>query len=257
MTTYKVPASDHAWSYDVATGQTCCSAPAMAHEAAAEPAALPPGWWTWRSPEGVDHAVPGVRPCATCGRHHDKPDPKQAAAGLPDYLHVALADADKVLGRQPVPGDNPYMLLHAAELALRTLASAVRRHGTEQARKDAFWAGQIRPGAFGPALPENLAAWDGSPRLPDEQVRTYLRRVRAGIEAGETAGPLEPWLTDTCPDCDAVIVGDGIVEGEDPGIAHVLIAGAVVIGCAGTRVIPPARVGLPAGDWQDWRDSAE
>lgn len=29
-------------------------------------------WWTWTSPNGVDHLVPGDRPCATCGRHHDR-----------------------------------------------------------------------------------------------------------------------------------------------------------------------------------------
>jgi hypothetical protein len=37
-TKYKVPASDHAWSYDVATGRTCCEYPTMAHEATEEDA---------------------------------------------------------------------------------------------------------------------------------------------------------------------------------------------------------------------------
>jgi hypothetical protein len=30
-------------------------------------------WWTWTSPNnGVRHLVPGSRPCATCGWHHDR-----------------------------------------------------------------------------------------------------------------------------------------------------------------------------------------
>jgi hypothetical protein len=27
-------------------------------------------WWTWHSPNGVEHLVPGNRPCATCGMSH-------------------------------------------------------------------------------------------------------------------------------------------------------------------------------------------
>jgi hypothetical protein len=50
-------------------------------EAAADPAASPPGFEMWVSPAGVPHLVPVIRdngpvmepvtgPCATCGRHH-------------------------------------------------------------------------------------------------------------------------------------------------------------------------------------------
>jgi hypothetical protein len=38
-------------------------------------AVLGQDWWTWTSPEnGVRHLVPGDRPCATCGKHHDHDD---------------------------------------------------------------------------------------------------------------------------------------------------------------------------------------
>lgn len=36
-------------------------------------AAYETDWWTWTSPNRVDHLVPGDRPCATCGRHHPRP----------------------------------------------------------------------------------------------------------------------------------------------------------------------------------------
>lgn len=32
---YRVPATDHGWAYDVATGSTCCESPAAAHETTA------------------------------------------------------------------------------------------------------------------------------------------------------------------------------------------------------------------------------
>lgn len=30
------------------------------------------GWWTWVSPNGVEHLVPKCGPCVTCGQHHEK-----------------------------------------------------------------------------------------------------------------------------------------------------------------------------------------
>jgi hypothetical protein len=40
----------------------------------ATPARTADEWRTWTSPDGIDHIVPGIRPCATCGRHHDPDD---------------------------------------------------------------------------------------------------------------------------------------------------------------------------------------
>jgi hypothetical protein len=167
--------------------------------------------------------------------HTDNP-----AAGLPDYLWTALRDADKSLAESGRTPGRSY------REALEGLDNAVRRHGTEQARR----------GAYVPGRPENQLEWDGTPRFRARE-SYYLRRVRAAITHGDPGELIGPWITDTCPDCDAVITGDGIVEGDTPGISHVLIGGAVVIGCGGAWLIPPSRVGLPAGDWQDWRTEEE
>lgn len=53
-------------------------------------------WWTWESPNGVDHLVPGDRPCATCGRHHD-PEENIVNAIADDIIGLADGDTNKAL----------------------------------------------------------------------------------------------------------------------------------------------------------------
>jgi hypothetical protein len=85
----------------------------------------------------------------------------------------------------------------------------------------------------------------------DERTREYLRRVRAAGLA-----TLTPWRTRRCPECGDLVTGDGLVTGGAEGeFAHVVIGGAVVLGCEGFFVVDPAALGMDPGQWQDWRGS--
>jgi hypothetical protein len=44
-----------------------------------------------------------------------------------------------------------------------------------------------------------------------------------------------------------------VVSGAEGGCAHVLIRGAVVLGCRGLWIIDPAALGMDRGRWEDWR----
>ena len=100
---------------------------------------------------------------------------------------------------------------------------------------------------------ENWTATDLRPMF-GRAARSYLRAVR-------TADPesIAPWRTAVCPKCGQTpagadaIGGGGQVVPADDGETHVVIAGAVVLGCAGYRVVDPAAVGLDRGHWEDWR----
>jgi len=70
----------------------------------------------------------------------------------------------------------------------------------------------------------------------------------AQVEAAYAVEPLQlsPWLTNICPECDGS-------WGED---SHELIEGTdlIAIGCQGYWIISPEAVGLPLGNWCDWRE---
>lgn len=102
---------------------------------------------------------------------------------------------------------------------------------------------------------ENWTAGDHRPMFVRAD-RGYLRAVR-------TAGPgsIAPWRTGVCPRCgqapagaDAIGAGGQVVTADD-GKVHVVIGGAVVLGCESFRVVDPAAVGLGRGRWEDWRSS--
>ena len=83
----------------------------------------------------------------------------------------------------------------------------------------------------------------------DARTRAYLRAVR--LASREVTAP---WRTGTCPECGEPIPGDGFVTGHDGEYAHIILDGAVVLGCEGYFVINPAAAGLNPEQWQDWRD---
>jgi hypothetical protein len=72
--------------------------------------------------------------------------------------------------------------------------------------------------------------------------QTYLDTVRA---ADTTA--IARWRTRTCPECQDILTADG----QYPD-GHVVVNGAVVIGCEGYYVIDPAALGQPDPHWADW-----
>jgi hypothetical protein len=100
---------------------------------------------------------------------------------------------------------------------------------------------------------ENWAAGDHRPMFGRTD-RDYLRAVRTA-----DLGSIAPWRTGVCPRCgqapagaNAVGAGGQVVTADD-GQAHVIIAGVVVLGCEGFRVVDPAAVGLDRDQWEDWR----
>jgi hypothetical protein len=106
-------------------------------------------------------------------------------------------------------------------------------------------------------LVEDLTTAHGRPMFGDYD-RGYLRAVRA-------AGPdaTEPWRTTVCPECGedlpadpAVAVPDGLVLTRDGETAHVMMHGGVVLGCEGFWIVSPAAIGIPLGQWEDWRNDA-
>jgi hypothetical protein len=100
---------------------------------------------------------------------------------------------------------------------------------------------------------ENWTAADHRPMF-GRAARSYLRAVR-------TADPesIAPWRTSVCPNCGKIPAGADAIGGggqavpAGDGETHVVIAGAVVLGCSGYRVVDPAAVGLDRGQWEDWR----
>jgi hypothetical protein len=97
----------------------------------------------------------------------------------------------------------------------------------------------------------DLTTTDGHPMF-DEQTRDYLRR--AGEASLEATGP---WRTGTCPECGTAPAGEGLIPDDDGSTAHVVIGGAVVLGCEGYWVISPAALGMPLGAWDDWRQAGD
>lgn len=75
----------------------------------------------------------------------------------------------------------------------------------------------------------------------------YLNAVRAA-----PAQTIARWRTGTCPECEEY----KRTEGEHPD-GHVIVNGAVVVGCQGYQVVSPAALGLDPGEWADWTDDAE
>jgi len=130
-------------------------------------------------------------------------------------------------------------------------AAAVRR----AAAGDYSGFTPARPGqdAIAPAsLLEDLTTVGGA-RMFDERTRHYLRRVRLARPAA-----VAPWRTGTCPECGGRVHGGGLVPAGPGGAeAHVLIRGAVVLGCQGYPIVDPAAVGLDRGEWEDWRGSLD
>lgn len=78
------------------------------------------------------------------------------------------------------------------------------------------------------------AAWTA--RLAERDA--YVAAVKAARPADVRA-----WLTDTCPEC-------GEVRPDDD--AHVVLEGAVVVGCEGYWVVNPNAVGITSPTWDDW-----
>lgn len=107
------------------------------------------------------------------------------------------------------------------------------------------------------ALPavEDLTTAAGGPMF-DDSTREYLRRARTALTAQPARQAVTPWLTARCPECGDIIQGSGLVAAEGGEHAHVVLAGAVVLGCEGYFVINPAALGLAPGQWQDWREDA-
>jgi hypothetical protein len=113
------------------------------------------------------------------------------------------------------------------------------------------WAGdysEFTDDQIGPApLTEDLTTGSGSPMFTDE-TRAYLRAARLASPA-----QFAPWRTEACPECGDRPAGGGLVLTLEGSHAHVLMRGSVVLGCEGYQVISPAALGLPAGQWEDWR----
>ena len=91
---------------------------------------------------------------------------------------------------------------------------------------------------------EDLTTDSGQPMF-DERTRDYLRRARLA-----DAAVLAPYRTATCPECDEHVSGEGFVPCSDGEWAHVVISGAVVLGCEGYFVVNPAALGMSAGQWE-------
>jgi hypothetical protein len=84
--------------------------------------------------------------------------------------------------------------------------------------------------------------------LIDTRLAGYLFAVAEAVQQGR-ANELGR-LTSTCPEC-----GSRPTVAEPDG--HILVAlevdrVAVVVGCEGYWVINPAKVGVPAPNWQPW-----
>ena len=95
----------------------------------------------------------------------------------------------------------------------------------------------------------DLTTPDGGPMF-DTATRNYLRAL---VTTAPSAA--EPWRTGTCPECGEQPVGDGLVVDNDGVCAHVVLGGAVVLGCHGYWVVNPAALGMIdlVPRWSDWR----
>ncbi len=91
---------------------------------------------------------------------------------------------------------------------------------------------------------EDLTTVSGQPMF-DERTRDYLRRARL---ADPTV--LAPYQTRTCPECEEYVSGEGFIPCSDSMYAHVVIGGAVILGCEGYFVVNPGALGMEAGQWE-------
>ena len=101
-----------------------------------------------------------------------------------------------------------------------------------------------------PANVEDLTTTRGQPMF-DEATRDYLRRVRQADPA-----VIAPYRTGTCPECEEPAAGEGLVLCGDGEFAHVVLDGAVVLGCEGFWIVNPAVLGMDPGSWEDWRPAS-
>jgi hypothetical protein len=70
----------------------------------------------------------------------------------------------------------------------------------------------------------------------------YLSAARTAIDIEYP--DIQPWLTDTCPECSEVVVDDG--DG------HFLYRGTLLVGCRGCHLVNPNVLGLDRSLWADW-----
>lgn len=97
----------------------------------------------------------------------------------------------------------------------------------------------------------DLTTKDGAPMF-DEATREYLRHVAVVMPS-----VLEPFAATHCPECGQQVTGAAgaaYVTVDDGAWGHVVIGESVVLGCEGFFVVDPAVVGVPRGNWEDWRE---
>lgn len=96
-----------------------------------------------------------------------------------------------------------------------------------------------------PPVPAELALTGADAVWFYDRQTDYLAAAR--IEIVEGPDNVRPWLTLRCTECGHIPdAGDTVHTLSDDGY--------VLIGCEGYWLINPARLGLDAGQWQDWRN---
>jgi hypothetical protein len=155
---------------------------------------------------------------------------------------LVLNDPAGLLWGPPDPGDP--RLLAAVPVAVIAAALIAAAGGDYSA----FAPAQADPPRGGRVPQVEWARTTDGRLVFDRRTREYLRAV-------QWTGPdrLRPWRTVFCTECGRVINGDGLVTDDADGGGHVVIDGAVVLGCEGYWQIDPDAVGLDRGGWDDWR----
>jgi hypothetical protein len=194
---------------------------------------------SWYDDEPVTYGGPGDRPFTTLSFEFlgksalvRKCDPEQVA---PADMPIPAKDARVSVVKCP-RAEMPYGEAGPWKLTL----SGVMHPSWHRTRRDGTATGLRRLA---------ILDWHAA-RTPmfDERTRDYLRRARQADPS-----VLAPWRTPTCPECGATPGGDGLVVADSGDHAHVVLRGAVILGCEGYFVVDPAAVGLDRGQWEDWR----
>lgn len=173
--------------------------------------------------------------------------PEDGPMDEPLYLVLYASEAENAAS-EGGPGSEfcePAAFLRGTCTAAQA-AAAIRAadDGDYSAFDPATTKGPLGRCPFPPPL-ELLRTTQGTPMFGPE-VRAYLRALRYARPETWAA-----WRTATCPECGSDPQGDGLVPVDDT--CHVLLGGAVVLGCEGYRVVSPAALGQDAPDWEDWR----
>ena len=198
---------------------------------------------SWYDDEPVTYGGPGDRSFTTlsfefCGRSAPvrKCDPEQVA---PADIPIPATDARVNVVKRP-RAEMPYGEPGPWKLTL----PAAKHPSWHRTKRDGTATGLRRLA---------ILDWHAA-RVPtrDERTRDYLRRTRQADPS-----VLAPWRTPSCPECGGTPGPDGLAAADGGDHTHVMLRGAVILGCEGYFVVDPAAVGLDRGQWKDWRGAVD